>query len=350
MKTIHKKIRVIGALVVILFVSMGLWLGRTVYLQGSQWANTAYNPRITSAKRSVTPGDITDRSGVTLVSTDQDKNRTYISNTTTRRALSHTTGDTSNMSGAGVQTMQASVLYDISGSFFDRLLQIYTGAGKRGNDIQLTVDAVLTDSIARKFPEGYEGAVVVMNYRTGEILSMVSKGEYEWISLLNEIEERKNSAKSSAANDDFMLIERYLDNIGEPSSDSLPYDISSAAIADYEWDDADECETSDSDEQDALIDSFIEAEKKGELFVPKVQNVEENSPQEKDSLSLKKIREKAFLSESLAKLYVKQHKYEQALAIFSSLNLKYSKKFTYFAHQIRYLETILSYEKGEESK
>ena len=183
-----------------------------------------------------------------------------------------------------------------------------------------------------------------------KLCQVVSKGEYEWISLLNEIEARRNSDKNRAANDDFILIERYLDNIGEPSSDSLPYDISSAAIADYEWDDADECETSDSDEQDALIDSFIEAEKKGELFVPKVQNVEENSPQEKDSLSLKKIREKAFLSESLAKLYVKQHKYEQALAIFSSLNLKYSKKFTYFAHQIRYLETILSYEKGEESK
>lgn len=179
MKTLHKKIRVIGMLVVVLFVAMGLWLGRTVYLQGSQWANTAYNPRITSAKRSVTPGDITDRNGVTLASTDQEGVRTYIANKTTRRALSHTTGDTSNMSGTGVETMQASVLYDISGSFVDRLLQIYTGAGKRGNDVQLTVDAVLTDSIARKFPEGYEGAVVVMNYRTGEILSMVSKGEYD---------------------------------------------------------------------------------------------------------------------------------------------------------------------------
>lgn len=184
-----------------------------------------------------------------------------------------------------------------------------------------------------------------------KLCQVVSKGEYEWMSLLNEIEARRNSDKNRAANDDFILIERYLDNIGEPSSDSLPYDISSAALANnYEWDYADECETSNSDEQDALIDSFIEAEEKGELFVPKVQNVEENSPQEMDSLSLKKIREKAFLSESLAKLYVKQHKYEQALAIFSSLNLKYSKKFTYFAHQIRYLESILSYEKGEESK
>lgn len=179
MKTLHSKIRVIGALVVILFVAMGVWLGRTVYLQGSQWANTAYNTRISSAKRSVTPGDVTDRSGVTLASTDQEGKRVYISDKTTRRALSHTVGDMAGMSGAGVQFMQASELYDISGSFLDRLLQIYTGSGKRGNDIQLTVDAVLTDSIARKFPRNYNGAVVVMNYRTGEILAMVSKPEYD---------------------------------------------------------------------------------------------------------------------------------------------------------------------------
>ena len=179
MKTLHHKIRVIGALVVILFVGMGIWLGRTVYLQGSQWANTSYNTRISSAKRSVTPGDITDRRGVTLVSTDSQGKRVYISDKTTRRALSHTVGDTSGMSGAGVQTIHASELYDISGTFFDRLLQIYTGSGKRGNDIQLTIDAALTDAIARKFPSGKEGAVVVMNYRTGEILAMVSKPEYD---------------------------------------------------------------------------------------------------------------------------------------------------------------------------
>ena len=102
-------------------------------------------------------------------------------------------------------------------------------------------------------------------------------------------------------------------------------------------------------EHDALIDSFIEAEQNGELFVPKAQNLLGSDSQEDDVVSLKKIREKAFLSESLAKIYVKQHKYEQALAIFSSLNLKYSKKYTYFADQIRYLETVLSYQKGEEN-
>lgn len=188
MKTIHKKIRVIGLMVVILFVAMGGWLARTVYLQGSQWANTANNPRIASAKRSITPGDITDRNGVKLASTDDEGNRVYIADTTTRRALAHTVGDTSNMSGAGVETMQASELYDISGSFIDRLLQIYTGTGKRGNDVQLTIDAVLTDAIARQFPSGYDGAAVVMNYRTGEILAMVSKPEYDPADLANTSE------------------------------------------------------------------------------------------------------------------------------------------------------------------
>lgn len=205
MKTLHKKIRIIGMLVVILFVAMGCWLGRTVYLQGSQWANTAYNTRITSAKRSVTPGDITDRNGVTLASTDSEGDRTYISDKTTRRALSHTTGDVSNMSGTGVETMQASELYDISGSFTDKLLQIYTGSGKRGNDVQLTIDAVLTDSIARKFPDGYEGAVVVMNYRTGEILAMVSKPEYD-------------PANVSATGDNDSYMNRCLQGLYTPGS------------------------------------------------------------------------------------------------------------------------------------
>lgn len=205
MKTIHKKIRVIGLVVTILFVGMGCWLARTVYLQGNQWANTAYNTRIASAKRSVTPGDITDRNGVMLASTDNEGKRAYISDTTTRRALSHTVGDTSNMSGTGVETMQASELYDISGSFIDQLLQIYTGAGKRGNDVQLTIDAVLTDAIARQFPSNCDGAVVVMNYRTGEILSMVSKPEYD-------------PANPSAAGENDSYMNRCLQGLYTPGS------------------------------------------------------------------------------------------------------------------------------------
>jgi hypothetical protein len=100
------------------------------------------------------------------------------------------------------------------------------------------------------------------------------------------------------------------------------------------------------DEQDDLIDSFLQAESEGELFVP---NALPNDLPENDPNELEKIKDRAFLSESLAKVYVKQGKFEQALAIFLDLNLHYSKKNSYFADQIRYLEKVIELKKAEKS-
>lgn len=215
--------------------------------------------------------------------------------------------------------------------------------------LHLLYAVALANMHSTKLNAQVQRAAIAMPDRL-KLCQVVSKGEYEWINLLNEIEERKKMKETDAQNDDFMLIERYLDNIGETVSDSLPYDISNVSISDYDLEELNEAEAKAGDEQDALIDSFIKAEENGELFVPKAQNLAEADLPEEDEISLKKIREKAFLSESLAKIYVKQHKYEQALAIFSALNLKYSKKYTYFADQIRYLEAVLSYQKGEGNK
>jgi peptidoglycan glycosyltransferase len=48
-----------------------------------------------------------------------------------------------------------------------------------GSSIRITVDGPLQAYIADKFPEGYRGAVCVINYRTGEILAMVSMPSYD---------------------------------------------------------------------------------------------------------------------------------------------------------------------------
>lgn len=198
-----------------------------------------------------------------------------------------------------------------------------------------------------KFKDQLQRAAVAMPDRL-KLCQLVSHGEFEWITLLNEIEGNRQK-ETNEISDDFALIDMYLDNLGETPSDSLPYDINSMPVSSYNLDDLDDTDTDEEDDQQSIIDSFIEAEEKGELFVPKAILSDDSDYEEDDVLALKKIREKAFLSESLAKIYVKQHKYEQAIAIFSSLNLKYSKKYTYFADQIRYLETVLSYQKGEEN-
>lgn len=124
-----------------------------------------------------------------------------------------------------------------------------------------------------------------------------------------------------------------------------------------------------------LIDSFIEqsgvvesVELKPKEEVPVEEtSAEENSEEEetaeespaeevvKDDETSTKQPEKAvetdedesYFTETLAKIYVRQHRYEKALEIIKKLNLKYPKKNIYFADQIRFLEKLIINEKSK---
>ncbi len=169
--------RLIGIILAVLFVGAGVWYGVTVYEQGSVWASNVYNPRL--AKTDSDRGDITDRNGVTLATTNEDGNRVYLSDESARRALSQTVGDTAGMSGAGVESFFSSTLLELSSSFSDRLSELFGNSAHVGSSIQISVDAKLQAYIASQFPDGYSGAVCVLNYRTGEIMAMVSMPNYD---------------------------------------------------------------------------------------------------------------------------------------------------------------------------
>jgi len=51
--------------------------------------------------------------------------------------------------------------------------------------------------------------------------------------------------------------------------------------------------------------------------------------------------EDAYFTESLARIFLKQHRYEKALEIINSLYLNFPNKSIYFADQIRYLEKLI---------
>ena len=177
MKELRRNMRVIGSILLALFIGAGVWLGATVYTQGDQWASTAYNPRL--ARTASDRGDITDRDGVVLATTGEDGQRQYLENAAARCALSQTVGDTAGMSGAGVESFYSSTLLDLSSSLTDRLSELFNGARHVGSSIQITVDARLQAAIAQAFPQGYSGAVCVINYKTGEILAMPSMPNYD---------------------------------------------------------------------------------------------------------------------------------------------------------------------------
>lgn len=88
----------------------------------------------------------------------------------------------------------------------------------------------------------------------------------------------------------------------------------------------------------SLIDDFInnESGKKIQLkdepeYAP---NMDEVTEEESDS-------NESYFTETLAKIYIKQGRYEKALEIIQRLNAKYPKQNTYVADQCRFLEKLI---------
>ncbi len=103
--------------------------------------------------------------------------------------------------------------------------------------------------------------------------------------------------------------------------------------------------------QDALIDSFLarnpaaaSAEPEPEPHPvdtrPKAARPAPPAPPQPSQDSL--------LSESLAKIFIKQHRYERAYEIISNLSLNYPKKSVYFADQLRFLQKLIKIQQQSE--
>ena len=173
MKRLQRCMRIIGVLMLCIFAFTTCWFAWTVQNQSSRWIATSYNTRLTAARETARAGDIYDRTGVILATTDEEGNRIYNDDKRTRRAVSQTVGDTLSMSGTGVESFHAATLLGLSGeSVFDTLFN--ANPSNQGNSLRLTIHAELSRYIHKQFPDGYDGAVSLINYKTGEILAMVS--------------------------------------------------------------------------------------------------------------------------------------------------------------------------------
>ncbi|MGL5893433.1 MAG: hypothetical protein ACRCZM_02305 [Bacteroidales bacterium] len=97
-----------------------------------------------------------------------------------------------------------------------------------------------------------------------------------------------------------------------------------------------------------LIDRFISLSSQEPQIKSKV-----NDEDDRDATSTFKPKKESkvlnsepsgddLFTESLAKIYIRQKRYEKALEIIKRLSLKYPKKSVYFADQIRYLELLIA--------
>ena len=90
-----------------------------------------------------------------------------------------------------------------------------------------------------------------------------------------------------------------------------------------------------------LIDSFLESktEEKG-LALNHESEADESAETSREEIAIHSL-DNSFFTETLARIYIKQKRYDKALQIIKNLSLKYPEKNVYFADQIRFLEKLI---------
>ena len=178
MKKIDRRAFVCRILAIILAAGLGLFVVRW-FLYGGDWASSAFNRHLYNSAGELASGTVLDRDGDVL-SWVEDGSRRYYDDATVRKATLHVVGDLQGNIGTGALNAFADKLtgYDlINGAF----------AAESGGSLYLTIDAYY-NYVAYQALNGKSGTVAVYNYKTGEILCLVSSPSYDPLNVPEDLE------------------------------------------------------------------------------------------------------------------------------------------------------------------
>jgi cell division protein FtsI/penicillin-binding protein 2 len=165
------KNRTFSALLIAAAVLLGMFVYIVKYFaNGDEWVSFASNAMVYQGGV-LSVGTIFDRNGVVLAGIT-DGGRTFAEDKGIRKATLHAVGDATGNIGTGALSAFASRLmgYNIVSGAYSRSGQ--------GEELYLTIDANLNE-VAYNALDGRKGTVGVVNYKTGEILCMVSSPTYD---------------------------------------------------------------------------------------------------------------------------------------------------------------------------
>lgn len=199
----HKVRRNAMAAVILLFlIGVGIFVARFFSL-GEKWAFYETNQHIYSSGKLVNAGAITDRDGNVLSDT-VDGVRVYNNSKDIRKATIHVAGDHEGYVSTGVTNALKDKLVGYS-----HTNGIFTFSGE-GNSAELTISSDISVA-AMKALGNNSGCVGVCNYKTGEVLCMVSTPTYD-ISDINEYEKAKKGELGS------VFVNRFISSTYTPGS------------------------------------------------------------------------------------------------------------------------------------
>lgn len=180
------------------------------------------------------------------------------------------------------------------------------------------------------------------------IFNMIEGSNYEI--QPTPLRQKEEPSEPSDPNRMQSLIDSFLESSQEPTSSAAPGRKLTAADAttDYaafllQMEDADPvapaAENGQSDRSATLIDEFIENKPERIRLQEEIEFTPELPAENAEGAD--DAPEEGYLTMTLAKIYIKQQRYEKAIEIIRKVNLNNPKKNSYFADQIRFLQKLI---------
>ncbi|MBE6989284.1 MAG: penicillin-binding protein [Ruminococcaceae bacterium] len=164
MKQVRQRTILVALLVLLLLLGISVFCVKYA-VNGSRWADFSANEHTFTDGR-LTSGQILDRNGLLLYDAASGQ---YAESELIRQATLHAVGDPdNNISTSAKAALRAHLIG----------YHIVTGTTSAGNRLYLTLDAELNRT-AYEALHGRKGTVAVYNYKTGEILCMVSSPTFD---------------------------------------------------------------------------------------------------------------------------------------------------------------------------
>ena len=182
------------------------------------------------------------------------------------------------------------------------------------------------------------------------IFNLVESAHYQLKTTEKNADEKKQTKGAEQRPSTNELIDKFLETIPveeekdkskkrKPTAADAAIDYVAYLLETEEKEDVKSEETESSPTLD-LIDTFINNNEQGRIelkenieYVPEIADEGDKNGENED--------EEGYFTETLARIYIKQGRYSQALEIIKRLNLAYPKKNAYFADQIRFLEKLI---------
>lgn len=157
-------------------------MGYLVYfttVKAKTFVNSPYNQRQDSFAQSVVRGDITDRNGNVLATTEVDEDGTETRTYPYGSLFSHVIGYNDSQFGkTGLESAQNFDLLTSNAFFMEKIQNEFKGEKDQGDTVVTTLDAELQQAAYDALGEN-KGAVIVMEADTGKILTLVSKPDFD---------------------------------------------------------------------------------------------------------------------------------------------------------------------------